>query len=127
MHEMGLCEAIVDAVLQRAEGRRVRSVRVRVAGHPVVREVVDQGFAMAAAGTVAEGAELELVVEPPGVVCRACAEWSPVTSARALVACPRCGSLDVASAEDERLVVEEIAFSAETAAQPAAETAGGRR
>ncbi|MBA9001631.1 hydrogenase nickel incorporation protein HypA/HybF [Actinomadura cellulosilytica] len=116
MHEMGLCEAIVDAVLLRAEGRRVRAVRVRVAGHPVVREVVDQGFALAAAGTVAEGAELDLVVEPPGVVCRLCAEWSPVTTARALLACPRCGGLDVVPAEEERLVVEAITFDTEPAA-----------
>ncbi|WP_235018030.1 hydrogenase maturation nickel metallochaperone HypA/HybF [Thermomonospora echinospora] len=121
---MGLCEAIVDATLRRAGGRRVSAVRVRATGHPVDPGVVEQGFRLAAAGTVAEGAALDLVVEPPAVRCRSCDETSPVTTATALAACPRCGGLDVTVPAGDGLVVESIAT---TDNEPASARGGGRR
>jgi hypothetical protein len=34
MHEFGLCEGVLDAVRQRADGRRVTGVRVRHPSRP---------------------------------------------------------------------------------------------
>jgi hydrogenase nickel incorporation protein HypA/HybF len=65
MHELGLCEGLLDAVERRAVGRRVLGVRFRVGeDHRVVGEALDQAFALVATGTVAEGAEVDLVIVP---------------------------------------------------------------
>ena len=62
MHEIGLCEAIIDAVERRAAGRRVLAVRVRAGDDlMVVEPALDQAFALVAEGTVAEGARMEMV------------------------------------------------------------------
>ena len=73
MHELGLCTSIVDAVERRAGDRSVVHVRVRVGRlHHVHPEAFDQSFAMAALGTVAEGAVAELVLLPVQARCAAC-------------------------------------------------------
>ena len=65
MHEFGLCEGVVDAVRQRAGGRRVTGVRVRFGvRHAVDEESLAQAFAMVAEGTEAAGAAVELVTVP---------------------------------------------------------------
>ena len=65
MHELGLCESLLDAVERRAAGRRVLGVRFRVGeDHRVVGEALDQAFALVSTGTVAEGADVDLVLVP---------------------------------------------------------------
>lgn len=65
MHEVGLCESLLEAVERRAAGRRVLGVKFRVGEqHRVVDEALDQAFEMLATGTVAEGAKVELEVVP---------------------------------------------------------------
>jgi hydrogenase nickel incorporation protein HypA/HybF len=108
VHEMGLCDAIVAATLERAAGRPVRRVRVRVGGHPVDPDVISQGFRLAAAGTVAAGADVELVVEPLLVRCLDCGGQAPARDAMLLVACPRCGGVDVEVRGGDRVVIESI-------------------
>ncbi|GAA4536337.1 MULTISPECIES: hydrogenase/urease maturation nickel metallochaperone HypA [Nonomuraea] len=115
MHETGMCDEIVRAVLLRAEGRRVAAVRVRAAvtGHAVDPAVVDQGFRVAAAGTAAEDAQLELVAAPPTMSCHDCGARTPAASALVLVACPRCGGVDVEVAGDTGVVVESITYQSD--------------
>ncbi|GAA3119314.1 MULTISPECIES: hydrogenase maturation nickel metallochaperone HypA [Nonomuraea] len=112
MHETGMCDEIVEAVLREAEGRQVAAVRVRApfAGHRPDPAVVEQGFRVAAAGTPAEDARVELVAEPPAVSCGGCGARTPATDALALVACPRCGGVDVELAPDTGVVVESITY-----------------
>jgi hydrogenase nickel incorporation protein HypA/HybF len=115
MHELGLCVGIVEATLRRAGDRRVRAVRVRVGGHPVDPEVIGQGFRIAALGTVAEDATVELIQEPALVRCAGCgAEWR-VADAPVLPACPRCGGLAVEWLGEERAVLESITVDGEVA------------
>jgi hydrogenase nickel incorporation protein HypA/HybF len=111
MHEMGVCDAIVDAAVRRARGRPVTGVRVRLSGHPVDPGVIDQGFRLAAAGTAVEGARVELVVRPPAVRCRDCGSRTEASDARSLVACRRCGGVDVESAGGDEVVLESITFA----------------
>jgi hydrogenase nickel incorporation protein HypA/HybF len=62
MHEVGLCEAIMDAVERRAAGRRVLAVKVRAGDDLMVAEpALDQAFMLLSEGTVAEGARIEMV------------------------------------------------------------------
>jgi hydrogenase nickel incorporation protein HypA/HybF len=112
VHESGLCEALVEATLRRANGRRVSAVRVRIGGHPVDPAVIDQGFQLAALGTVAEGATVDVVIDPMRVRCGDCQATSPVTDAMALAACPRCGGIDVTVDGHEDAVLESIAVAA---------------
>ena len=123
MHELGMCEAIVEAALSRARGRPVRGIRVRIGGHPVDREVIEQGVRMAAAGTPAEGADLDLIPEPLAVRCGTCGKENTVTSAVALAACPSCGAVDVRSVGRTDIVLESITVDVQSAPTLDAESA----
>ncbi|MFV2173939.1 hydrogenase maturation nickel metallochaperone HypA [Actinomadura sp. LOL_016] len=109
---MGMCDAIVDAARRRAKGRPVSGVKVRVGGHPVDPEVIDQGFRLAAEGTEIEGARIDLVMEPLSVHCGDCGGTTPVGSAAALAACPVCGGVDVRTAGRDDVVLESITVAA---------------
>jgi hydrogenase nickel incorporation protein HypA/HybF len=107
MHELGLCEAIVEAVERRAQGRRVTGVRVRVGTlHRVVEPALDQAFMMAATGTVAEDAEVELVVVPVRVHCHTCGQETE--SEDPLAVCGKCSSDDVEITGGNELLLESI-------------------
>lgn len=110
VHELGLCDGVVQAIRRRAQGRPVSWARVRVGGHALDPEVIAQGAAMAAAGTEAEGFSLELVVEPMRTVCGRCGADEPVEEAMALAACPRCGSVDIEVTGSEHAVLEAVGY-----------------
>jgi hydrogenase nickel incorporation protein HypA/HybF len=112
MHELGLCDAVVEAVLRRAQGRPVSWARVRIGGHAVDPAVITQGVQMAAAATLAERMRLEIVAVPARAVCGACGADEPVTDALSLVACGRCGSIEVEVQGDEDAVLEAIGYRA---------------
>jgi hydrogenase nickel incorporation protein HypA/HybF len=113
MHELGLCEDILQAVLRRAGGRRVRAARVRVGGHPVDPEIISMNVQIAAAGTVAEGLRVDVVSSPTGMRCRACGRLADPDDAFALIACRHCGGIDVvADGDDHDVVLESITVDA---------------
>lgn len=114
-----MCEGIVEATLRRAAGRRVAAITVRVGGHPVDPEVVAQGVALAAQGTEAEGARLELIMDPMLVRCHGCHRDSPVTDHLAMVACPRCGGVDIEVVGDDAVMLESLTLAAPTPAASA--------
>jgi Zn finger protein HypA/HybF involved in hydrogenase expression len=65
MHEIGYCEAILGAVERRAAGRRVTRVKVRIGDlHAVAEPALAQSFELVAAGSVADGAAIDLVTVP---------------------------------------------------------------
>ena len=73
MHEYGLCEGVLDAVRQRAGGRKVAGIRVRFGvRHAVDEESLTQAFTFVAEGTEAAGAAVELVTVPARMACRDC-------------------------------------------------------
>lgn len=110
MHETGLCEGVVDAIVRRAHGRPVGWARVRIGGHPVDPEVVGQGVAVAAMGTEAEGLEVEVVLDPLRAVCGSCGADEPVNDAPDMTACRRCGGLDVTLAGSDHAVLEAVGY-----------------
>jgi hydrogenase nickel incorporation protein HypA/HybF len=112
MHETGLAEAIVDGALRRADGRRIRGLRVRVGGHPVDPGVIQTGFELAALGTGAEGARLDLVLEPMSVRCADCGHAGPVEDHLSMVACSRCGALDIELTGADEAVLESVTYEA---------------
>lgn len=61
MHEVGICEDVLDAVLRRADGRTVKTVKLRVGtAHHMTGDLFDRTFPLVAAGTVAAGASLDV-------------------------------------------------------------------
>jgi hydrogenase nickel incorporation protein HypA/HybF len=117
VHELGLCEGIVEAAVRRAGDRTVRGLRVRVGGHPVDPGVIRQGVEIAATGTVVEGAVLDLVMEPLTAHCRDCGHDAAVDGAAAMAACARCGGVDIELAGSEQVILESISVAATTEAR----------
>ncbi|MGH3663326.1 MAG: hydrogenase maturation nickel metallochaperone HypA [Micromonosporaceae bacterium] len=114
MHEIGLCEGLVDTIAERAAGRQVTGVRVRIGvRHAVLNDAFDQAFALVTAGTVAEGAELDLVLTPVTVTCRGCG--GSVDSQDALAVCGHCGGADVDISGGDEMVLESIQLAAQEA------------
>jgi hydrogenase nickel incorporation protein HypA/HybF len=124
MHETGLCEAVVDAALRRAAGRRVTSIRVRIGGHPVDAAVITQGIQVAAAGTDADGTAVDLVLDPMVVRCRGCGRVGNVRDHLDLVACPGCGGVDVEVTGREEAVLESVTLLPGTGGHAIGGTAG---
>ncbi|MEU0564409.1 hydrogenase maturation nickel metallochaperone HypA [Nonomuraea sp. NPDC005983] len=112
MHEIGMCEGLVELIQQQAGGRRIAGARVRVgARHAVVDEAFGQAFTLAAEGTAAQDAVVDLVVTPVQVDCRSCGGTSE--SLDVLAACPDCDSADVHVTGGDELVLESVLFAEE--------------
>jgi len=111
MHEFGLCEGVVDAVRQRAAGRRVTGVRVRFGvRHAVDEESLVQAFSMLAEGTEAAGAAVKLVTVPATIDCPDCEYRGETTDL--LATCPRCASTNAKISGGDEMVLESITYAA---------------
>ncbi|WP_433236680.1 hydrogenase maturation nickel metallochaperone HypA [Streptosporangium sp. CA-135522] len=107
MHEFGIAEAVLDAVERRAEGRRVKRVRVRAGALlRITGPALDQAFALVSPGTVADGATVDLVVVPAQLICRSCGRREETSDA--LAVCGGCGSTDIDLQGGDGLVLESI-------------------
>ncbi len=116
MHEFGLCEGVLDAVRQRAGGRRVAAVRVRFGvRHAVDAESLAQAFAMLAEGTEAAGAAVELVTVPATITCPDCGFSGETTDL--LATCPRCAGTNTKIRGGDEMTLESIRYAAASAAE----------
>jgi hydrogenase nickel incorporation protein HypA/HybF len=109
VHELGLCEAIVHRVEERAGDRPVARVRVRVGRlHHVHADAFEQSFMIAAAGGVAQAAVAELVLLPVRALCVSCGE--EMESDEQVLACASCGSIEVELTGGDELMLESIEY-----------------
>ena len=112
MHELSLCENVVQVIEDQARAQgfhRVRLVRLeigRLAGVEI--EALRFGFDAVAKDTVVDGASLE-IIEVPGVA------WCPHCQQRVEVlqrydACPSCGHvpLELTAGDEMRIVELEV-------------------
>ncbi len=117
MHEFGLCESFVDAIVRRAAGRQISGVRVRIGAlHRVDEQAFAQAFGFVMIGTVAEGATVEVVTTPALLDCPACGVETE--SDELLPACPACGGPSVRLAGGNELVLESIRLAPESGDTP---------
>jgi len=108
LHEMAITQCVVDAVCEHAAGRRVQSVRLQVGALcGVVPDAMQFCFELAAEGTVADGARLDLDVQPGSARCRCCGDEFVLPDL--ILLCP-CGSADVEvlAGRDLRLLSMEV-------------------
>jgi hydrogenase nickel incorporation protein HypA/HybF len=93
MHELSITQSVVDAVCERAAGRPVHSVKVQVGAlTAVVPEAMRFCFELVVAGTVAEGARLDIERRAGAAHCRGCG--ADIVIDDLILLCP-CGSADV--------------------------------
>jgi hydrogenase nickel incorporation protein HypA/HybF len=111
VHELGVCEGLLAVVERRAAGRQVARVRFRAGVlHRIDEPALRQAFELVSAGTVADGAELDLVTLPVIVRCRAC---EAETVADDMVAvCGTCGATDLDLRGGDELVLESLEIAA---------------
>jgi hydrogenase nickel incorporation protein HypA/HybF len=97
MHELAIMAGMLDLIQEEAGSQgfaRVRKVGMEVGRFSGVEaESLRFAFDVAVAGSVAEGAELEIVPVPGRARCRSCALEFPVGAYPA--ACPGCAGADL--------------------------------
>lgn len=113
MHELHLMAQVVKAVeagLQGAPSVRPSVVRLKVNVHSHLladdRSALQMAFALAARGTVAEGATLEIITVSGEAWCPRCEISAAV--ARPDEICPTCGELMIAGQDVPEVVVHEV-------------------
>jgi hydrogenase nickel incorporation protein HypA/HybF len=109
MHEFGFCEGILEAVQRRAAGRRVKRVAVRAGVlHRLGRDAMQQGFALVAIGSEAEGAILELSFVPARWCCRLCQKEAETDDTT--IVCSSCGGIEIDIRGGEEMILESIEY-----------------
>lgn len=123
MHELSVCLALLEQVQRIAAERNATSVsKVVLQIGPlsgVEAGLLRNAYPLAAAGTVAE--EAELVIENAGIVvsCSECGQESPATPNRLL--CAHCGGFRTRIASGDEMILKSLEL--ENAAGPG-DTAG---
>lgn len=112
MHEIGMCEGVVAAVEQRAAGRPVASVGVRVGvGLRVAPDAFRSAFELVAGGSAAEGARVEIVEVPAQGRCGDCA--AAFETDDPLPSCPACGGGVIEVTGGDELTLEWLEYAAD--------------
>lgn len=110
MHEMAITQSVLDISLKAAEdagATRIRKVRILMGEYSdVVPVVFREYFKIAAQGTAAEDAEIELKRVPVTVVCRQCGFSGHVDKRH--IQCPECGSRDLRMTGGREFMVESL-------------------
>lgn len=93
MHELSVCQALVDQLTEltrREAAQRVTAVVLRVGPMSgVVPELLQHAFPFAAADTVADGATMRFEASPVRVACQRCGAESDAEPGR--LVCGTCG------------------------------------
>jgi len=110
MHEMALCEGVIDIVAQEAERQNFQRVttlwlEIGALSH-VEPEAMLFCFDAVSRGTVAEGATLEILRPPGQGWCLRCSQTIPL--AHRFDPCPHCGSHQIQITGGEDLRVKEL-------------------
>lgn len=109
MHEVGLVEGIVEAVRQRAGDRPVAHVKVRIGTlHHASQGPMEQAFEMVGAGTIVEGAALELVQMPVTNTCLGCGHTGSAAEKEPI--CSECGATAMKYSGGDELILESIEY-----------------
>jgi hydrogenase nickel incorporation protein HypA/HybF len=110
MHELSVCIAMMEQVRRIARehnAERVEQIVLRIgplAG--VEAALLESAFPLAAAGTVAEGAELVIKASPVVVKCITCGAESTATPNRLL--CGRCSDFRTRVVSGEEMLLEKL-------------------
>ncbi len=107
MHELALCQAIVDTVTRHADGHQAQRVEVRI-GHfrQVVPDSLQFSWELLTSGTELDGCRLVIDHVPAVVVCQRCTNATRLDLP--ILVCGSCESTDVALVSGEEFLVASI-------------------
>jgi hydrogenase nickel incorporation protein HypA/HybF len=107
VHELSLCEAIVDTVARYADARPVRRVNVRIGYlRQVVPDALQFSWELLTEGRDLAGSELVIEHVPAVVVCTSCG--AETTLDWPILVCATCGTHDVQLVSGEEFMIESI-------------------
>lgn len=110
MHELSLCHALMDELERTAAAhgaKRVSRVLLRLGPlSGAEASLLKSAFPIAAAGTLAEGAELEIEAQPIRIRCRSCGTESDATANRLL--CGTCGDWNTTLVSGDELLLASV-------------------
>jgi hydrogenase nickel incorporation protein HypA/HybF len=112
MHELAICQALLAQVEDIAREHAARVNRVRLAVGPlsgVEPRLLERAYALACAGTAAEGSELDIDDAPVRVRCRSCGAESAASANRLL--CAACGDWRTELASGDELLLVKVELS----------------
>lgn len=110
MHEMSICESLLDILEQQAETQGFRQVKTvwleigRLAGVEI--EALRFGFEAVTRDSLAADARLEIIELPAQVYCFACEQNGAIE--QRYDGCPHCGSYQVQVTGGEELRIKEL-------------------
>lgn len=106
MHELGITQEIVEVVSARARERKVKRIVLEIGKLScVLPDAVRFCFDLCAEGTIAEGAELEIIQPPGRGRCRQC---GAEVALHAVFSRCACGSSDIEWLSGEELRIKEM-------------------
>ena len=110
MHEMSLCEGVLQILEDHAASQgfsQVKTVWLEIGAlSGVDPEAMRFGFDVVMKGTLADGAALE-IIDLPGIAwCMQCAKPVPVKSR--FDACPECGSYQLQLTSGDEMRIKEL-------------------
>jgi len=110
MHEMSLCESILNVLEETARSQhfaRVTEVRLEVGALAGVEiEALRFGFDAVMRGSLADGARLEIIEVPGEAWCMQCARTVPIS--QRFDACPECGGHQLQVTGGEELRIKDL-------------------
>ncbi len=110
MHELSLCQDLLEQVLALAEQHRARAVkRVSVSIgvlSGVEPELLATAFQELQTGTLAESAVLSMATLPVKVWCHACQQSQPTPSND--LRCPKCRGTDTRLEQGDELLLAQV-------------------
>ena len=110
MHEMAVTQSVLNIALEegkKAGAKRITAIKIRRGAYSdVVPAVLREYFAVAAAGTMAEGAELVLTRIPVTMLCRSCGWQGTVDKLH--IQCAACGGTDLKLLTGREFYVESL-------------------
>ena len=125
MHELALCEAIVDTVTDHAQGRRVRQVNLRI-GHfrQVVPDTLRFCWDVRVRNTELESSTLSITSVLAVVECGECASTTTLVDPYRL--CGSCGTTNVTMISGEEFLVESLDLESDLVDSAVVESGGSR-
>lgn len=108
MHELAIAQSVLEIVLTAAgeqEAAGIRRIRLLVGEFTqIVPHSLEAGFAMLAQDTIAEDAQLEIIVIPLAGRCEHCGHQFNIQQYRFV--CPGCTSTDIVILTGRELIVD---------------------
>lgn len=110
MHEMSLCESVLQALEDHAKSRgfeKVKTVWLEIGGLSGVElDAMRFSFDAVTRGTLADHARLEIIEVPGQAWCMQCCKTVPVK--QRFDACPDCGSYQLQVTGGEEMRIKEL-------------------